>query len=324
MLDTVPWFVGHPGAQHSAESARMLAYMASGGREGIVSAADMRVSALPVPGSAVVVQPGAVAVLNRAAGQQTYIARVVEAENVAIAATGSGGGRTDLICAIIRDPSQPGGGNPPADPVVGPYWAMEVVSGVPAGTTRLQSVTGHANTTGYAAGARHSARKHGHCHCVAHHRPFGVGEPWPVPGHEAWLRDHAVTISSTAFTRIPADGDQAWFDCPAWATDAIVRVDMTLAQEGTSQAWGEWAIRMELEDGTESAELAKSAWDTGDDDDHRKDFSVLIAQKVQIPPAFRGRRSRSYVHAQERRDGNVEEAKTTLPIVTDVEFSERL
>ena len=86
MLDTVPWFVGHPGAQHSAESARMLAYMASGGREGIVSAADMRVSALPVPGSAVVVQPGAVAVLNRAAGQQTYIARVVEAENVAIAA----------------------------------------------------------------------------------------------------------------------------------------------------------------------------------------------------------------------------------------------
>lgn len=324
MLDTVPWFVGHPGAQHSAESARMLAYMASGGREGIVSAADMRVSALPVPGSAVVVQPGAVAVLNRAAGQQTYIARVVEAENVAIAATGSGGGRTDLICAIIRDPSQPGGGNPPADPVVGPYWAVEVVSGVPAGTTRLQSVTGHANTTGYAL-ARVTLPANTGTVTASHITDLrALANPGQYRDMELGYATTQVTISSTAFTRIPADGDQAWFDCPAWATDAIVRVDMTLAQEGTSQAWGEWAIRMELEDGTESAELAKSAWDTGDDDDHRKDFSVLIAQKVQIPPAFRGRRIR--VLTSMRRSGGTGtlRTKTTLPIVTDVEFSERL
>lgn len=142
--DSVPWFVGG-GAQHSPEVARLLAYAATGGAEGVVAPTDLKVTALDVPAGAVRVLPGAGMVLNRAAGggQQTYAARLPVADEVEIAATGSASGRSDLIVAQIEDPFMPGEPwQAPADPAVGPYVFTRVIPNVPAGTTRLQDAPG--------------------------------------------------------------------------------------------------------------------------------------------------------------------------------------
>ena len=143
--DNTPWFVGG-GAQHSPEVARLLGYAATSGAEGIVTPGDLKVQALAVPGGSVRVAPGAALVLNRAAGgdSQTYAARLPVEDTVAIAATGSGAGRTDLIVVQVEDPFM--AGEPwqaPADPTVGPYVFTRVISNVPAGTTSLQQVAGY-------------------------------------------------------------------------------------------------------------------------------------------------------------------------------------
>lgn len=143
--DSVPWFVGG-GAEHSPEVARLLAYAATSGAEGVVSPGDLKVLPLNVPGSSVRVSLGAALIRNRAAGgtAQTYVARNPIEDVVAIAATGSGGGRSDLIVAQIEDPFM--AGEPwqdPADPKVGPYIFTRVISNVPAGTTSLQGLSGY-------------------------------------------------------------------------------------------------------------------------------------------------------------------------------------
>lgn len=137
--DSVPWFVGG-GAEHSPEVARLLAYAATSGAEGLVEPGDLKVQPLAVPGGSVRVAPGAALIRNRATGgdQQTYVARMATEDVVAIAATGSGAGRSDLIVARIEDPWL--AGEPwqdPVDPKVGPYVFTRVISNVPAGTTSV-------------------------------------------------------------------------------------------------------------------------------------------------------------------------------------------
>ncbi|GAA1323758.1 hypothetical protein ACFSWE_09585 [Leucobacter albus] len=141
-VDPVPWFIQAP-AEHSAEVARTLAYQAIGGKEGLARAGDLIVRALPVPGGAVQVLPGAAGILNRGSGGggQAYVGRVGAAVTVPIAATGSGGGRSDLIVFRVDDPQY--GGQTPDSPVEGPYIRLDVVSGVNVSVTRVQDVPGH-------------------------------------------------------------------------------------------------------------------------------------------------------------------------------------
>lgn len=133
-FDPVPWFTGG-GAQHSPEVARLLAYAAVGGADGIVNPGDLKVSPLAVPGASVRVLAGAALIPNRAAGgsQQTYVARNPTEDVVAISATGSSAGRTDMIVARVEDPFMPG--EPWADPTdvtVGPYVFSRVIPNVPS------------------------------------------------------------------------------------------------------------------------------------------------------------------------------------------------
>ncbi|MCX5070831.1 hypothetical protein OOJ91_33845 [Micromonospora lupini] len=137
--DSVPWMVGG-GAQHSAEVARVLAYVACRGNEGVVAAGDLTVRALAVPGGSVTVSPGACSILCRATGQmhQAYTGRNTTDDPVPIPATTSSGGRSDLIIARVEDPWLAGEPWPdPTDPTVGPYIRSVRVPGVPAGTTTL-------------------------------------------------------------------------------------------------------------------------------------------------------------------------------------------
>jgi hypothetical protein len=145
MFDPSVWFVGG-GAEHSPEIARAMLYASSGGSEGVGAPGDLKVATLATPGTSIRVLPGGALILNRSPGgsQQTYATRSPSATNVAIAATGSSGGRSDLIVARIEDPTVDSQWDAPSDPTAGPYGFPRVIPNVPAGTRRLQDIAAYA------------------------------------------------------------------------------------------------------------------------------------------------------------------------------------
>lgn len=106
--EKAPFMIGG-GVNHSVESARLLAYVAGGGKEGIVKPGHLLVKALATPGTSVTVEPGACVAINRSTGvlAESYIGRLPTQDTVTIAATGATA-RTDMIIARVEDPFQPG------------------------------------------------------------------------------------------------------------------------------------------------------------------------------------------------------------------------
>lgn len=142
--DSVPWFTGG-GAVHSPEIARLVAYAATSGSEGIVSPGDLKVTAMSPPDGRVRVLSGAAIILNKAAGgtSQSYVGRNVGQDIVSIPATGTGQTASYLIMAQIKDPWL--SGEPwadPADPKVGPYIFSERVAVQPGTRTVPSGVSG--------------------------------------------------------------------------------------------------------------------------------------------------------------------------------------
>lgn len=148
------WFIGG-GAEHTPESARRLVYASTNGAEGVGGVNDLRVLPLAVPGQGVRVTVGSALMRSRYVGgeTQTYMGSVYQQETVSVTPTGSQSKRSDLVIMRVEDPFAAGSPyNPPADVDIAdsPYVYIRVISGVPANTTRLQSVPGYANDTGVA------------------------------------------------------------------------------------------------------------------------------------------------------------------------------
>lgn len=135
----VPWFVD--GGEHGPEVARVLAYAAMGGREGVVGATDLKVIASAIPDGNVHIAPGAAGVLNRFGGgsSQGYIVRNVGDEVEALTPQGSSGVRYDLVALVVQDP-QYSGQPAPASVPDGPYVVTKVYPDVPSTTTTLAEV----------------------------------------------------------------------------------------------------------------------------------------------------------------------------------------
>ena len=103
--DAVPWMIGG-GVEHSTNVARLLAYVAAEGQEGIIGTLDLEVRERAVPDGNVRIAPGACTILNRNPHVEydAYAARLPIEDTVAIGATGSGGWRTDLVVARVMNP----------------------------------------------------------------------------------------------------------------------------------------------------------------------------------------------------------------------------
>jgi hypothetical protein len=146
--DGVPWAIGG-GAEHGAEMARLLAWAAIGGQEGVFSSVDLQVQALAVPGAGIRVLPGSCGILNRAlnASKEAYLQRLFTQDEVATNPTGAGGGRSDLVIASVENPTISGEPWPiPPDIAHGPYIFTRVLENVGSG---VKSV--HALNLGYSA-----------------------------------------------------------------------------------------------------------------------------------------------------------------------------
>ncbi|MEV0267725.1 hypothetical protein AB0H43_03035 [Hamadaea sp. NPDC050747] len=241
--DSVPWFVGG-GAQHSPEVARLLAYSAMRGNEGIVGSGDLAVKALAVPGASVRVLPGACSIINRASGgnYQVYAGRLISEDTVPIAATGSGSGRSDLVVARVEDPWLAGEPWPdPVDPTVGPYIFTRVISGVPSTTKTVTEL-----------GLGYSAIPLARIDIPASTGTITAGMIVDLRKVANPRRERSVftvnpgatnTLTSTAFTAWPSAASWS-VAVPSWATKAIVRASIGGVNMAVGIAHGE--IRVSL------------------------------------------------------------------------------
>lgn len=149
------WFIGG-GAEHTQESARRLTYATTGGSEGVCGVSDLQVLPLETPGQGVRVVTGSALIRSNYVGgeTQTYMGTVYVQEEVPTSPSSSTpGGRSDLVVMRVEDPFAAGSPWPepaPEDIATAQYIYIRVISGVPAGTTSLQSVPGHENDTAVA------------------------------------------------------------------------------------------------------------------------------------------------------------------------------
>lgn len=303
MIDAVPWFIAAP-AEHSAEVARTLAYQAIGGKEGLARAGDLLVRALPVPGGAVQVLPGAAGILNRApgGGGQAYVGRVGAAVSVPIAATGSGSGRTDLIVFRVDDPQY--GGSVPPSAEKGPYIRLDVISGVNANVTRVQDVPDHETDSAVTLARVTLPASTGTVTSAMITNVSRVANPL----RETVLRTYALTGSDTVeltnTTEYPAGAtwpfavESAWGETfiPEWATRA--RIIMTWAGVlHTNNSWGEVWVQVGATVVPENRKTQQVAWDAQNAAGNYR--SVLIASDdIAIPVALRGGAHKFYPRAR--------------------------
>lgn len=283
----VPWFVA--GGLHSPEVARLLAYAATGGKQGVVEATDCAVTELAVPAGSVQVLPGAVAVLNGSpgGGQQSYLARNPEAETVAITPTGSGGPRTDLIVAAIEDPQYPGTAAP-ADPTVGPYVFTRVIEDVAPGTTRLSDVAGHENDSAVVLASVTLPASTGtvlDSHITDLRRLV-------QPRSEPVLRTVALTTGQTDPQDTKTAGGEPWpnaaswsVDIPEWATK--VRIVGMWNQVKGFDGGANGFLWVRLSDGTTTLDTEMTVYDTPAGAGANR-ASFVCADDLEIPDALRG------------------------------------
>lgn len=279
MWDPTPWAV-EGGAQHTAAIGRVLAYAASSGAEGIVTPEALRVRPLAVPGTSVRVAPGACLMVNRYPGGewQTYVGRNPIEHTVAIAPTGSGGGRTDLVVARVMDPQYQG--QAPANPLTFEYMRTEVIQGVPAGTTSardlnlnypavaLARVTLPASTGTVQAAHITDLRE------VAIPRTLSRVLAAQHAGPTETIRAGMTDLRTVAYRPV---------DVPEWATVATVSAMFSgIALDGGSQAQGFAAVQL----GTIIAGIEVRIDENWSGSWHR--FTLAAGGEVRIPAGIRG------------------------------------
>jgi len=140
-LDGVPWFIGGD-AEHGGDVARQLVYLATGGRQGVASPGDLKVSQLNVPGGGVQIAAGGAAILNRISPQQSYTVRnpTADPDSVKTTDTGSSATRSSLVICRVDNPYLDSNAQAPANAAKGPYNKFDIIPDVPAGTRSLQEL----------------------------------------------------------------------------------------------------------------------------------------------------------------------------------------
>jgi hypothetical protein len=140
-LDPVPFVIGGD-AEHGPDVFRQALYVATGGKQGVGSPSDLKVTPLDVPGAGVKIAAGGGTILNRTATQESYGVRNPTADtgSIQVPASGSSSKRTHLIVCRVDNPYVDGNAQAPVDPVHGPYNSFALIPDVPAGTRLLQEV----------------------------------------------------------------------------------------------------------------------------------------------------------------------------------------
>lgn len=241
-FDPKAWFIGLAGVEHSAELARMLAWVSTSGATGIIEPADLQVRAQTAPNGTVRIAPGGFVVKSRYSGanQQSYAGRAPSETELAIPATGESGGATRYVVVQVLDPDYPGGGSVPtgateeeAEAAANAYTYVRpvVVSSLSGSRTEvpLAKIVQPKNTTAITREMITDIRKLS--------LPWRDSEVYSRPNVGS---DTGQYLASRAKGGewFPNGGNNVSFDIPEWCTRIIIRAKwLELRYDGRS-TWG--------------------------------------------------------------------------------------
>lgn len=274
-VDEVPWAMGG-GAENSAASARLATYAATGGAQGVILPGDLKVTPLDVPGAGVQIAAGGALVRNRAqgGGAETFVTRVAApGDFTGLAGTGSSGGRSDLIISEVLP-----------NATDGRYHRVDVVSGVPAGTKRLQDVAQYAGRSAEtlaridypASTSTVTAAMIADLRRVARPR---------TETQETVLRTADVELTGTSRMTWPVPTFDV--DVPEWATHVVLTVTLAgyLQRYGAADAY----LWVQLGTGSTFSDFGQLTLDSDALTDGVALTSILFGSGV-VPAAARGQR----------------------------------
>lgn len=141
-MENIPWAL--LGGITSASLARMVAYQATGGEEGVAGIGDFVVTQTTVASGNVVVGSGGAVMVNRYPGvkNESYMCRAGDPTNVAVPPNATGSSRTDMLICRIDDWNAPGGqavpGSLPTDTV--PAAKFQVITGVSSSAKKAKDL----------------------------------------------------------------------------------------------------------------------------------------------------------------------------------------
>lgn len=122
------------GATHSAQTFRLLVADLARDSEGVTRGTDLKVTQRATPGGGITVATGTGLVRGRVnTFQGTYAVANTAAQNVDIAATGAGAGRSDMLIVRVEDPEYEGS----LDPATAQLAYFQVISGVSSSATAI-------------------------------------------------------------------------------------------------------------------------------------------------------------------------------------------
>ncbi|WP_086732657.1 hypothetical protein [Streptomyces glaucescens] len=298
------------GATHSAQQFRMLVRDLSNGSEGVTQGDDLKVTQRATPGGGVLVGDGSAVVRGRAnVFQGSYSACNIGAVDVPIAATGAGGGRSDMVVLRIEDPEYEGSINP----ATGEVAYFQVISNVSSSATTipdsrtaipLARIDIPASTSTITNAMITDLRK------VAN------------PRRSRYVATQSPASLSTA---IGASTSYSYFSTaagwsvsiPDWATKAIVKVDVSPIRYDTGPFWGYLSA-------TFGSSLTVQPTTLDDNQSGVRRIAGIIADTLTIPASYRGTSQLLRVRAAAAATGQTGriyiDTGTTLAV--DVQFEE--
>ena len=229
------------GGRVPASVARMLAWAATNGSNGVVQATDLAVTALPVPDGAVNVAPGGALMVNRFGGRaqaQTYVTANDATIQVTIPPTSSTP-RTDYLILRVDDwhfdSSQQ-----PENPLDATYCSLQRVTsltGIAYPYVPLAKITIPASTGTITPAMITDLRQ------VANPRTKRVLRPNAL----IWSEKETLTVSTAQGEYWPNKGGTQEVFIPEWATRVKIRADWlaVLFPQGDVQgrvwvSFGDW------------------------------------------------------------------------------------
>lgn len=308
------------GVEVPAAVARAVAFVGSGGAEGIVEPDGLRVAPLATPGTSIRVLPGAAVIRNRYPGGslQSYALLEQVQQEVPIVATGSSGARTDMVIARVTDPEFASG-------TAGASFS--VIRGVP-------SNAGAAYVRGLGYPAIPLARIHIPASTATITQDMitdlrSVARPRLAQRMYVFNppNDRKMAAGTTDWQAWPVHGDgQGKFndiEIPEWATVARILVSYT-AIGARQNSWGTMRVLL----GDSPQVQVSGSWDTtvfATADPYQ--IVVQVADEVAIPPGLRGLTVPGRVQAKLASETiayqNTPWTTASSRVVVQIEFEER-
>lgn len=230
-LNSAPWAID--GARTPAALARLASYAGGGGRSGIVQPADMRVTALAVPGNGLRVGQGASVVLNgyltnpdeayvvSNPGTHTVLPQDMPAPQGSIAHY--------LVCVVIGDPAFNQTGHPfmpagPLDPVEALSFEYNRIVLIPcsANTTNFESLG--LSYPGYALARLEVPANTSTITNAMITDLRGLATP---RSHPEFIVETAVGNDLSSSVDVAWPINAPWIDVPRWATHVVATATLS-------------------------------------------------------------------------------------------------